>query len=177
MTIDYSKTIIYKIICNDLLITECYVGHTTNIKNRITDHKNKINNVKNPKHHLKVYEFIRNNGGLDNWTFIELEKFPCENRNQAEERERYWYDELKPILNSQRPKITKEESIILHNEKTKEWGENNIEYRKEYKKQYQPLYYQKNKDKLLEYAKEYRNKNKEQIKQKMKAYYEKNKAI
>ena len=26
--IDYSKTIIYKIVCNDLTITEVYVGHT-----------------------------------------------------------------------------------------------------------------------------------------------------
>jgi hypothetical protein len=28
--IDYSKTIIYKIVCNDLNIKDVYVGHTTN---------------------------------------------------------------------------------------------------------------------------------------------------
>ena len=26
---DYSRTVIYKIVCNDLSITDCYVGHTT----------------------------------------------------------------------------------------------------------------------------------------------------
>ena len=26
---DYSKTVIYKIVCNDLTITDIYVGHTT----------------------------------------------------------------------------------------------------------------------------------------------------
>ena len=26
---DYSRTVIYKIVCNDLNITDCYVGHTT----------------------------------------------------------------------------------------------------------------------------------------------------
>ena len=27
--IDYSNTIIYRIVCKDTNITECYVGHTT----------------------------------------------------------------------------------------------------------------------------------------------------
>ena len=27
--VDYSKTVIYKIVCKDLNITELYVGHTT----------------------------------------------------------------------------------------------------------------------------------------------------
>ncbi len=32
--IDFSKTIIYKIVCNDLNITDVYVGRTTNFINR-----------------------------------------------------------------------------------------------------------------------------------------------
>ncbi len=39
--IDYSKTIIYKIVCNDLTITDCYVGSTTDFKTRKAAHKNK----------------------------------------------------------------------------------------------------------------------------------------
>jgi hypothetical protein len=31
---DYSKTILYKLVCNDLNITECYVGHTTHFVKR-----------------------------------------------------------------------------------------------------------------------------------------------
>ena len=26
---DYSRTVLYKTVCNDLNITDCYVGHTT----------------------------------------------------------------------------------------------------------------------------------------------------
>ena len=37
--IDYSKTISYKIVCNDLSITDCYVGHTTDFTKRKSHHK------------------------------------------------------------------------------------------------------------------------------------------
>jgi len=36
---DYSKTIIYKIVCNDLNVNECYIGHTTNFIKRKGQHK------------------------------------------------------------------------------------------------------------------------------------------
>ena len=32
--IDYSRTIIYKIVCNDLNVEECYVGSTTDFSKR-----------------------------------------------------------------------------------------------------------------------------------------------
>ena len=32
--IDYSKTIIYRIVCKDINIKECYVGSTTDFKGR-----------------------------------------------------------------------------------------------------------------------------------------------
>ena len=44
--IDYSKTIIYKIVCNDLSIKECYVGHTINMTKRKCCHKSTCNNEK-----------------------------------------------------------------------------------------------------------------------------------
>jgi len=37
--IDYSNTIIYKIVCRDLNIKECYVGHTTNFTKQKTNIK------------------------------------------------------------------------------------------------------------------------------------------
>jgi hypothetical protein len=36
--INFSKTIIYKIVCNDLTITDVYVGHTTNFIKRKAKH-------------------------------------------------------------------------------------------------------------------------------------------
>ena len=46
---DYSKTIIYKIVCNDLSIKECYVGHTTDMTKRKCSHKYSCNNMKSEK--------------------------------------------------------------------------------------------------------------------------------
>jgi hypothetical protein len=34
LPIDYSKSIIYKIVCKDLDVKDCYVGSTTNFTNR-----------------------------------------------------------------------------------------------------------------------------------------------
>ena len=35
---EYANTIIYKIVCNDLNITDCYVGNTTKFTNRKSPH-------------------------------------------------------------------------------------------------------------------------------------------
>ena len=37
--IDYSKTIIYKIVCKDLAVKDVYVGSTTHFINRKYGHK------------------------------------------------------------------------------------------------------------------------------------------
>ena len=47
--IDYLKTIIYKIVCKDLNITDFYVGHTTNFIKRKATHKTACNNINNKK--------------------------------------------------------------------------------------------------------------------------------
>ena len=39
--INYSKTIFYRLVCNDVNISECYVGHTTNFIKRKQLHKSK----------------------------------------------------------------------------------------------------------------------------------------
>ena len=96
---DYTNTIIYKIVCKDDTILDCYVGHTINLHNRIARHKTNCNNLKNLKHNCKVYIFIRENGGWDNFYFIELEKVNCKDKKEATLYERKWYDLLKPSLN------------------------------------------------------------------------------
>ena len=40
LPIDYANTVIYKIVCNDLSITELYVGHTTDFIRRKWSHRN-----------------------------------------------------------------------------------------------------------------------------------------
>jgi len=98
--INYQNTIIYKIVCNDLNVTDLYVGHTTNFTNRKRQHKENCIHPQLKKYSFKVYQIIRNNGGWENWTMIEIDKFPCNYLNEASYRERYWYKNLNSKLNS-----------------------------------------------------------------------------
>ena len=101
--VDYSKTVIYKLVCNDLEITDIYVGSTTNFRNRKNQHKTNCNNEKGKKYKVKVYQTIRENGGWEKYSMIEIEKYPCKDKNEALARERHWLEELKAKLNVRSP--------------------------------------------------------------------------
>jgi len=146
---DYSKTLIYKIVCKDLNIKDCYVGNTTNWIKRKSAHKISCNNQNSKEHNFNLYKFIRENGGWDNWEMIEIKKYPCKDKREAEAEERRLYEELNSNLNSQRPFTTNDE-------------------KKNYCKNYDKNYYEKNKDTIKEQNKENYEKNKEQIKEKNK---------
>jgi hypothetical protein len=77
LPIDYSKTIIYKIVCNDLSITGCYVGHTTDFTRRKYGHRFCCDDEKTKIYDFRVYSTIRENGGWNNWSMVEIEKYPC----------------------------------------------------------------------------------------------------
>ena len=100
--IDYSKTIIYKIICKDKKVSDVYVGHTTNFIKRKFQHKTLCKNLNNK---LKIYEIIRQNGGWDNWEMIEIRTYNCKNKDEARIKEQQHYEELKPSLNSCPPYV------------------------------------------------------------------------
>jgi len=96
---DYSKTQIYKIVSKDSSITNFYIGSTTNWTKRKQEHKCRCNTENNKKCNLKIYEIMRENGGFENFNMILVEDFPCKNRREAEKREQYWKDLLKPDMN------------------------------------------------------------------------------
>ena len=98
--IDYSNTIIYKIICNDKTINDLYVGHTTNFTKRKYLHKYACTTLNNK---FKIYNTIRQNGGWDNWNMTEISTYNCKNRTEARIKEQQHYDELKANLNSYPP--------------------------------------------------------------------------
>jgi predicted GIY-YIG superfamily endonuclease len=111
--VDYSKTVIYKIVCNDLSITALYVGSTTQFTKRKSQHKT-VCNSSYKQSEFKVYKIIRDNGGWDNWAMIQIEEYPCLNGNEARARERYWYEQLNATLNAQKPTLTEEEIKTYH---------------------------------------------------------------
>jgi hypothetical protein len=152
---NYSNTIIYKIVCKDLSVTDVYVGHTTDFKSRKSRHKSNCNDTKNKNkcYNLKVYEFIRANGGWNNFDMIEIEKYTeCKDSNEARTRERYWYEILNAKLNMRFPQRTHEELKECDKINSKIYREKHKEEIKEHRKEYHKLYNEEHK----EYKKQYR---------------------
>ena len=98
---DYSKTIIYKIQHQDKpeLV---YIGHTTNFNKRKYEHKRVSNNLKTDRDHYKLYQTIRENGGLIEFKIIQVKEFPCQNKREACLEEDRVMMELKANLNKYR---------------------------------------------------------------------------
>ena len=147
--IDYSNTIIYRIVCKDLNVTGCYVGHTTNFKERKRHHRDGcFNNIK--RNDIKLYNTIRENGGWNNWVMIEIEKYPCNDSNEAIKRERYYYELFKADLNTVVPSRGKIE-----------YREDNKEVKREYDANRRlKLYDEINKKIICECGGSYSNKHK-----------------
>lgn len=90
--VDYSNTIIYKIICRDKNIPDYYIGHTTNIVQRKYQHKSACSNPYNNS--LDIYSDIRKNGGWDNWAVVELYKMSCTSKLNAIERTKEYISKI-----------------------------------------------------------------------------------
>lgn len=196
---------IYKIKCKDENISDIYIGHTTNFKQRNKLHKSSCNIVTSKGYNYKIYKIIRENGGWDNWNMTIIEECPCKNVNEARDCERYWIEKESTTLNVSIPNRSKKEYSqiyrIIHreeiSEKAKEYRENNKDKIKEYIEcnkekisfQKQDWYeenkenilqkakeqYEENKEQKIEYQKQYAQENKEKIAESQKEYREKNK--
>lgn len=100
---DYSNTIFYKICCKTPEITDVYIGHTTNFVMRKYGHEKSCINEKNNGYNLKVYSFIRQHGGWDNWKMEIIGFKCCNNLREACQEEQKYYDEYNATLNSIQP--------------------------------------------------------------------------
>lgn len=138
--VDYSKGVVYKICCKDPVIADVYVGSTTDLYRRKYNHKSNCTNQKKIQYNTPVYKFIREHGGFDNWSVVEIEKYPCKDKQELLTRERYWLEELGATLNKQIP------------------TRNSVERRKKY--------YGDNRGVILEHMKKYYNVNREKIRKK-----------
>jgi hypothetical protein len=142
MARDYSKTVMYKLVCKDTNVSEIYVGHTTNVKKRRSHHMDNSKYINRKNYNLKVYQYIRENGGWNNWDMIIFEDYPCNDIFEATKREGYWIKELQANLNCKIAGRTKSEW-------QKENRENNKEKEKEKKKQYYEKIKEKTKEKVI----------------------------
>jgi hypothetical protein len=161
--------IIYEIKCNDANVEFNYVGHTTNFRNRKHKHKSTCNNENGAQYNLKIYTFIRENGGWENWSMSPLEEYECETPIQAKIQEQYWIDIKQSKLNSLRAYRSEAQKIEYHS--------NYFVAHKEHIKEQNKLKYNNNKEYYKELHKKYRQDNKELIKEAEKQKYIKNREV
>jgi hypothetical protein len=163
---DYSKTCIYKIIPNNNDLKYCYIGNTTNIEQRIKNHHSNCENINSVSYNRLLYKTIREHGGWDNLSIIEIEHFPCNNDIEARQREQFYIKELKSNLNIIRAFRTEDEKLEQINK----------EYRTpEQLQEKTKKYYEQNKQICNEKSKIYYNNNKDYFENKRKTYYESHK--
>ena len=192
--IDYSKTHFYKIVCKNTTIKDCYVGHTTDFTKRKSQHKYAFCFENDKRYNIYLYQFIRGNGGWDNWEMINIEVKTCKDSLEAKSIERDFIEHYDAGLNQIKPYITNEERTKYN----RQWRQDNREYLQDYMKNYKEqhleelknyndtsrqenqdiirqksrLFYQNNKEQY----KQYREDNKDTLRERSKRYYEKNKS-
>ena len=86
---------IYMIRCKDKSIKDCYVGSTTNLELRKEKHRFDCMDS-----NRKVYKFIRDNKGFDNFEFEILEdNIEFDHKKELHKIERYYIEEFQSSLN------------------------------------------------------------------------------
>jgi hypothetical protein len=94
---------IYKLIKknaeNDDMI---YIGSSCDIDTRWKNHKKNCNNPNSKDYYYKVYEYIRENGGIDEWKMIILDEFEiplikCVERDELENKYIKKYDTINKL--------------------------------------------------------------------------------
>ena len=104
---------VYCIVSKDTDIQEVYIGSTDNLNKRIREHKCFCNNKNGKQYNFKVYQFIRENGGFNNWKFIWLEMFKTDDTIFLKQLEQNYINTFPEelLLNSFRAYMTEEEKI------------------------------------------------------------------
>lgn len=170
--IDYSKGLIYKIVCKNLEVKDLYVGSTTDLCRRKSEHKKNCIHNYSEHYNLFVYQFIREHGEWQNWDVILVELFPCQTKAQLLARERHHIERLGATLNQYIPTRTpeeyREENSEAIAERTKQYRIKNHEQLAAHDKQR----YQEQREEKINWQKQYYIDHKEEIRAKQKMQVE-----
>jgi hypothetical protein len=175
--INYSKTLFYKLVCKDITITDLYVGHTTNFRQRKNDHKSRCNNENNTSYKSLVYKCIRENGGWENWDMIVIHRQSCIDVNDAKAVERGYIESLPAILNCNTPSTYIQAYRTGNKDDQREYNQSYYARNKEEILIDQGDYYNLNRERILSRVQTYAGNNKEKIAEFQKGYYERNKEV
>jgi hypothetical protein len=116
---------------------------------------------------------IRENGGFEMFRMIEVEKYPCNDKREADKRETEIMKELKANMNMIKSYTTDEEKKQHSKEYRGKNKEQIYEKRIEQMKEYREYNKLKIREQMKVYGKKYREINEQKIKEKMKEYSKK----
>ena len=112
-----------------------YIGSTKDFNKREGTHKSDCNNPNSKSYNYKVYQYLRENGGWDNFKMLEIGMVEYETDEELRIEEQKWIEDLGPTLNDKKSYRT-------------------IEDKKELNRQCRKRYYKKHKETVLEKMKE-----------------------
>lgn len=143
--------------CKNENITDCYIGSTINLCSRKKQHKSVCKTPENKSYNFKVYKFIRDNGGFDNFEFSIIKEIEINNKTELKQHEAEQYNLLNPSLNCNNPLIQidmKEYQKEYYKEKYQDYHKQRyIQKKEEYKAR------NTNRYKLFKFILENHNKN------------------
>jgi len=112
-----------------------YIGSTKDFHRRIILHKSNCYNTTRRQYNVKVYQYIRSNGGWDNFEMLEIGVVEYETEEELRVEEQKWIDDLGATLNDRK-------------------SYQSIQDRKYHKRQTSNKYYEKHKEKITKKNKE-----------------------
>ena len=124
-----TEFIIYKIYCKEESIIDCYVGSTDNFDRRCGHHISNCNNENSKEYNLKVYKFIREHNGMDNFIIEPIIECDEENRYDCEV---HYFLKLNAKLNTRWPRRNPKQYYNDNKEKKKQYRIDNKEKIKQY---------------------------------------------
>ena len=137
-----------------------YIGSTTDLHKRKQKHKHSCISETSISYNFKLYQYIRANGGWDNFQFTILRVCNDADKMERLKLEQSFIDVYEPTLNTNSASQTKDEWYEKNKEKMKIKG---VEYRIE------------NREEILKKKKEYHQEHKEEDNKRAREYYQKNK--
>ena len=88
---------VYKLCCLDPAVSDIYIGSTRSFRQRKNQHKRNCNDDNSEPYNFYVYQFMRQNGGFENWDMISLFNGQFETKRELERKEREFIETLKRI--------------------------------------------------------------------------------
>ena len=111
----------------------CYIGSTNDFEKRKSSHMSIYKNEISRKYNIKLYTFIRENGGWDNFDMVKI----CEcDKDERVKIEQHHMDFMKPYLNCKNALGENIENRKERDIETSRLYRNREEYRKKWKEKY-----------------------------------------